>query len=248
MFHFLESVNFLTLQVQWKTSYLWELVNQIILAPDKVIDACIESLKRKKPPHLQLGAYWASNRNSKSSFKNRYGLDYDPQDEVMVTVGVSKLFWTCDDHIPQSWRWSTDTGSGLSGLSGMRVDCRRETCLSSDLRRKWVQTHRWANLRKRLHQRRKRFSSDIRTILQEPSWREKNCWDCRLCPKAWFGLLFRMKSTAIWHMKASIAALHPCPGMRERTIVMNGFSKSYAMTGLRIGYVYGPRGIPRRRI
>lgn len=31
------------------------------------------------------------------------------------------------------------------------------------------------------------------------------------------------------------------PGMRERTIVMNGFSKSYAMTGLRIGYVCGPR-------
>ena len=29
--------------------------------------------------------------------------------------------------------------------------------------------------------------------------------------------------------------------MRERTIVMNGFSKSYAMTGLRIGYVCGPR-------
>ena len=31
------------------------------------------------------------------------------------------------------------------------------------------------------------------------------------------------------------------PGMRERTIVMNGFSKSYAMTGLRIGFVCGPR-------
>jgi len=29
-------------------------------------------------------------------------------------------------------------------------------------------------------------------------------------------------------------------GMRERTIVFNGFSKSYAMTGLRLGYAMGP--------
>ncbi len=30
------------------------------------------------------------------------------------------------------------------------------------------------------------------------------------------------------------------PGMRERTLVINSFSKTYAMTGLRVGYVYGP--------
>ena len=32
-------------------------------------------------------------------------------------------------------------------------------------------------------------------------------------------------------------------GMRERTIVINGFSKSYAMTGWRLGYTAGPRHI-----
>ena len=31
------------------------------------------------------------------------------------------------------------------------------------------------------------------------------------------------------------------PGMRERTIVVNGFSKAYAMTGWRLGYATGPR-------
>jgi aminotransferase len=30
------------------------------------------------------------------------------------------------------------------------------------------------------------------------------------------------------------------PGMRERTVVINGFSKAYAMTGLRLGYAMGP--------
>lgn len=35
----------------------------------------------------------------------------------------------------------------------------------------------------------------------------------------------------------SIAAF---PGMRERTIVLNGFAKSYAMTGWRLGYIAAP--------
>ncbi len=38
----------------------------------------------------------------------------------------------------------------------------------------------------------------------------------------------------------SIASL---PGMKERTIVINGFSKSHAMTGWRLGYACGPQVI-----
>ncbi len=38
----------------------------------------------------------------------------------------------------------------------------------------------------------------------------------------------------------SIASL---PGMKERTIVVNGFSKAYAMTGWRLGYACGPQPI-----
>jgi aminotransferase len=38
----------------------------------------------------------------------------------------------------------------------------------------------------------------------------------------------------------SIASL---PGMKERTVVINGFSKSHAMTGWRLGYACGPKVI-----
>ncbi|MWV64475.1 aminotransferase class I/II-fold pyridoxal phosphate-dependent enzyme [Halorubrum sp. JWXQ-INN 858] len=36
------------------------------------------------------------------------------------------------------------------------------------------------------------------------------------------------------------ASIATQPGMRERTVVINGFSKAYAMTGLRLGYALGP--------
>lgn len=38
------------------------------------------------------------------------------------------------------------------------------------------------------------------------------------------------------------------PGMRERTIVINGFSKAYAMTGWRLGYVAGPQPIMKQML
>lgn len=43
----------------------------------------------------------------------------------------------------------------------------------------------------------------------------------------------------------SIASL---PGMKERTIVINGFSKAYAMTGWRLGYAAGPAQIIEQMI
>jgi len=42
-------------------------------------------------------------------------------------------------------------------------------------------------------------------------------------------------------------ARHHClatfPEMRERTLIVNSFSKTYAMTGLRVGYVYGSKDL-----
>lgn len=41
----------------------------------------------------------------------------------------------------------------------------------------------------------------------------------------------------------SMAAL---PGMKERTLVINSFSKSFAMTGWRLGYACGPRNLVKK--
>ena len=43
--------------------------------------------------------------------------------------------------------------------------------------------------------------------------------------------------------KGDHATIASIPGMKERTILINGFSKAYAMTGWRLGYACGPREI-----
>ena len=42
------------------------------------------------------------------------------------------------------------------------------------------------------------------------------------------------------HEHISIGSL---PGMEDRTVTINGFSKAYAMTGWRLGYLTGPKEI-----
>ena len=37
-------------------------------------------------------------------------------------------------------------------------------------------------------------------------------------------------------------------GMKERTIVVNGFSKAYAMTGWRLGFAYGPKDVIKQML
>lgn len=43
--------------------------------------------------------------------------------------------------------------------------------------------------------------------------------------------------------KGDHVSITSLPGMRERTILINGFSKAYAMTGWRLGYACGPKKI-----
>ena len=43
--------------------------------------------------------------------------------------------------------------------------------------------------------------------------------------------------------KGDHVSITTIPGMKERTILINGFSKAYAMTGWRLGYACGPKEI-----
>ena len=47
----------------------------------------------------------------------------------------------------------------------------------------------------------------------------------------------------IWHGEAFCNILMACPDLYDRTLVLNGCSKAYAMTGWRIGYAGGPEPI-----
>jgi aspartate aminotransferase len=47
----------------------------------------------------------------------------------------------------------------------------------------------------------------------------------------------------LWHAQPFANILNACPTLYDRTVVLNGVSKAYAMTGWRIGYAAGPKPI-----
>lgn len=47
----------------------------------------------------------------------------------------------------------------------------------------------------------------------------------------------------LWAQDKFVTFLNACPELMDRTVVFNGVSKSYAMTGWRIGYAAGPLSI-----
>ncbi|MBC8504838.1 MAG: pyridoxal phosphate-dependent aminotransferase [Anaerolineales bacterium] len=52
--------------------------------------------------------------------------------------------------------------------------------------------------------------------------------------------------TRIVYDGLEVPSIYSLPGMKERTIIMDGFSKTYAMTGWRLGYGIMPRELAKR--
>ena len=48
--------------------------------------------------------------------------------------------------------------------------------------------------------------------------------------------------------KGKHVSIAQIPGMQERTLLINGFSKAYAMTGWRLGYACGPEAIMKQMV
>ena len=44
-----------------------------------------------------------------------------------------------------------------------------------------------------------------------------------------------------FYLDSEFVSIASLPGMRERTVIVDGFSKSYAMTGWRLGYAIAPK-------
>ena len=47
----------------------------------------------------------------------------------------------------------------------------------------------------------------------------------------------------VWKPGSFLNILNVCPDLYERVMVLNGVSKAYSMTGWRIGYCAGPKGL-----
>ncbi len=214
------------------------------VTPPQIIAAGVRSLQEGKTAYTSNSGLQELREALAAHLERLYGVRYDPETELLITVGVSEalaisLLATVDPGdeiiVPEPCFVSYRPGVIFAGGSPVTVATRAEDGfqLMPDRVERAI-TPRTKGLLLG-YPNNPTGAVMERAVLVEIA---------RLAER--YDLL--VYSDEIYD-RLVYGVEHTCfaslPGMRERTVLLGGFSKSYAMTGWRIGYVAAPASIAR---
>jgi aminotransferase len=208
--------------------------------PDHIVDQGIHSLRSKQTGYTSNSGTIELRQAISRYVERLYGLRYDPDNQVLVTVGVSEAMWLAlkaildpgdEVLVPEPCFVANPAAVEMAGGVPVMV----ETYADDDFQ------VTGAMLEAAITPRTKAIlinypNNPTGAILS----RERMQDIARVAEK--YDLV--VVSDEIYERlvyDAEQICFATLPGMYERTIVMSGVSKSFAMTGWRIGYVTAPR-------
>ena len=211
--------------------------------PWAVREAGIESLEHGRTRYTSNAGLKELRAEISRYLERRMGLRYDPMRQILVTVGGSEAIDMCirtliqpgdEVIIPEPCFVCYEPITTLSGGVPVHVACRQEDefRLRADALKAAITP---------------RTKLVIMPFPNNPTGAVMEREDLESVAEVLRDTNVMVLSDEIYaelnyglRPHVSIASL---PGMAERTIVVNGFSKSYAMTGWRLGYACGPEPI-----
>ena len=206
-------------------------------------EAGIESLEHGRTRYTSNAGLKELRAEIARYLDRRMGLKYDPAKEVLVTVGGSEAIDMCirtlvqpgdEVIIPEPCFVCYEPITTLSGGVPVHVACRQED-----------------EFRLRADALKAAITPKTKLLIMpfpnNPTGAVMEREDLEAIAEVLRGTNIMVLSDEIYaelnyglQNHVSIATL---PGMAERTVVVNGFSKTYAMTGWRLGYACGPAPI-----
>ena len=212
-------------------------------APDKVIAASIKSLQNKETSYTGNAGMMPLREEISRYFEAHYGVHYDPANEILVTVGVSEalemallaLIEPGDEVIiPDPAYVAYPANVQLAG--GVPV---------------FVPTYQKDDFKLTVEALEKVVTPKTKALVigypNNPTGTVMTADE--LAPIAKFAeehdlvVLSDEIYCELMYGDAKFTTFSKLPGMRDRTIVFNGYSKAFAMTGMRVGYVCAPEPI-----
>jgi len=210
--------------------------------PDPILEAGIRSLQKGETHYTSnAGIFELRKALSKHLFK-LYGVEYDPSTEIIITVGGSEALYLSatalldpgdEMIIPTPCFVSYQAEAYLAGGVVVEVPCKMEDNFDLDL----------DAIRAAITPRTKAILIGYpNNPTGAVASRETLLALARLAEE--YDLV--VISDEIYDQLV-YGIPHVCfptlPGMRQRSLLLGGFSKDYAMTGWRIGYAAGPKEI-----
>ncbi len=209
--------------------------------------SAVESLEKGKTYYTSNSGTLELRTEIAAYMSRRFGLTYDPKDEIIVTVGGSEAIDIATRAIvnpgdevivPQPSFVCYGPIAALAGGVPVFLETKEKDCfkLTPDA------------LRAAITPKTKLL---VLPFPNNPTGAIMTAEDLEGIAEVLRGTDIMVLSDEIYseltygREHVSIASLD---GMRERTVVVNGFSKTYAMTGWRMGYTLAPREVTRQML
>ncbi len=174
------------------------------------------------------------------SLKNDYDLDYNPKNQLLVTVGVSEavdlaLRTVLNDGdellLPEPSYVSYEPSAILAGGKVNRVKTKPEDDFKLTAE----------NLERAITPESKLLILCYPNNPTGAIMKRENLEEIAKVVKEYDLLVLADEIYSKLTYEGEHVSFASLPGMKERTILCNGFSKAYAMTGWRVGYVAAPK-------
>jgi aminotransferase len=212
------------------------------VTPEHIRQAGIESIQQGRTQYTSNWGTLELRKEIASMLQRRYGLTYDPGSEVLVTVGVS-------EGADLALRAIIDPGDEVISPDPGYVAYEADIILANGVAVP-VPTYVEYNFAVRAAEIAAAITPRTKAILlgspNNPTGavipREELEGIAKLAIEHDLIVVSdEVYSRLVYGVEhISIASI---PGMQERTIILDGFSKAYAMTGWRVGYVAAPTAI-----
>ncbi len=210
------------------------------VTPTSIMDAGIHSLKAGKTRYTSNSGILELRETIAEYLEGRYAVRYDPEKEIVITVGVSEALYMAmtallnpgdEVLIPTPCFVAYQAEAIMAGGVAIEIPCSMEDQFqpcASDIEE--LITPRSKVLLIGYPNNPTGAVADRETLLEVAKVAEKRDLVV-VSDELYDQLVYGTKHVCF-------AAL---PGMRERTILLGGFSKNYAMTGWRIGFAAAPQ-------
>jgi aminotransferase len=212
------------------------------VTPRHIIDRGIASLDAGKTAYTSNSGLIELRRAIAAYIERLYGISYDPEDQIVVTIGVSEAMWLAlraildpgdEVLVPEPCFVANAAAVDMAGGVPVRVDTFVQDGFQVT----------GAMLEAAVTPRTKAIlinypNNPTGAVLSQQRMQEIAAVAEKYDLIVLSDEIYERLVYDVQHV--NFASL---PGMYERTILMSGLSKSYAMTGWRIGYVSASREI-----
>jgi aminotransferase len=212
------------------------------VTPWNVRESAIYSLEEGYTSYTSNKGLFELRQDISRHLNHKLSLDYDPQDEILITVGVSEAFdlalraiMNRGDKILVPEPYYVSYGPLITLAGGRPVFIKTDPKNGFKITAKDILSHCD-----------KKTRGIVLNYPNNPTGASYTKTELKDISRAVLKRDLIMISDEIYGDLTYDFGHTPfptLPKMRERTIYLNGFSKSYAMTGWRIGYVCAPEKI-----